>query len=331
MPKLESICISEVRGTAKKQVERATLVKDWGIEGDAHAGTWHRAVSLLSFERFEAARARFAEANLRGLQPGDFAENLMVCGIDFARLPVGIRFRCGDAVLRMTQIGKECHTDCEIRRTAGECIMPKEGVFAVVEEGGEIRVGDAFGILPSVAVITVSDSAAKGERTDEAAPLIVEAMKTLGYRVCETHIVSDDKQNLADLMASIADGNRAQLILTTGGTGFSPRDNTPEATLQIAERVVPGIPEAMRAHSMRITPRGMLSRAAAGIRKQTLIVNLPGSPKAVRETLEVLLPVLDHAIEILTGAATNCAASGLCRSLHDGNAHAAANALERTI
>ena len=307
MPKVESICISEVRGTRKKQIEQANLIKDWGIEGDAHAGNWHRAVSLLSYEKFEEACERFKAAGYKALDPGDFAENIMVSGIDFAKLPVGIRFRCGDAVLRMTQIGKECHADCEIRKATGDCIMPREGVFAVVEEGGSIRPGDAFGILPTVAVITVSDSGAKGEREDKAGPEIVKAMKGLGYKVGETHIVSDDREGLAKLMADIADEGRAQLILTTGGTGFSPRDNTPEATMDIADKMVPGIPEAMRAYSMTITPRGMLSRGTAAIRKQTLIVNLPGSPKAVRENLEVLVPALGHGIEILVGAAANCA------------------------
>ncbi len=307
MGKVMSVCISEVRGTRKKQVEKAVLVKDWGIEGDAHAGNWHRAVSLLSYEKFEAARKRFAEAGLQELQPGDFAENVMVSGIDFAKLPAGIRFRCGSAVLRMTQIGKECHADCEIRRITGDCIMPREGVFAVVEEGGEIRPGDEFGILPTAAVITVSDSGAKGEREDKAGPVIVEAMKQMGYFVGETHVVSDDREPLAELMARIADENRAQLILTTGGTGFSPRETTPEATMEIAERVVPGIPEAMRAYSMRITPRAMLSRGTAVLRKSALIINLPGSPKAVRENLEAVTPALTHGIEILVGAASNCA------------------------
>lgn len=305
MGKVMSVAISERRGTTKKNIEKATLIKDYGIQGDAHAGSWHRAVSLLSYEKMEAFNK-----NDKGIRVGygDFAENIVVSGIDFAKLPVGVRFRCGEVILRMTQIGKECHNDCEIRRLTGDCIMPREGVFAVVENGGDIAVGDDFEIIPSVAVITVSDSSSKGEREDTAGPVIVRAMESLGYMVTETHVVSDDREPLAKLMAEIADSGRAQLILTTGGTGFSPRDNTPEATMDIAEKAVPGIPEAMRAYSMQITPRAMLSRAAAAIRKRTLIVNLPGSPKAVRENMEVLLPALGHGIEILIGAAVNCAA-----------------------
>lgn len=305
MGKVMAVSISEKRGTTKKNVEKAYIRKDWGIEGDAHAGNWHRAVSLLSYEKLSA----FNE-NDKGIKVGygDFAENIVVSGIDFARLPLGIRFRCGSVIFRMTQIGKECHSDCEIRRLTGDCIMPREGVFAVPESDGEIKVGDDFDIIPSVAVITVSDSSAKGEREDKAGPIIKEAMESLGYLVSESHIVSDDREPLAKLLAEIADEGRAQLVLTTGGTGFSPRDNTPEATMDIAEKPVPGIPEAMRAYSMKITSRAMLSRGTAAIRKRTLIVNLPGSPKAVKENLEVLLPALGHGIDILTGAAANCAA-----------------------
>ena len=120
-------------------------------------------------------------------------------------------------------------------------------------------------------------------------------------------ILPDDQRMLSDEMKKIADEDLAELILTTGGTGFSPRDCMPEATLAVVERVVPGIPEAMRAYSMQFTKRAMLSRSAAGIRKQTLIVNLPGSPKAVRECLEYIISELAHGIDILTGEASDCA------------------------
>ena len=120
-------------------------------------------------------------------------------------------------------------------------------------------------------------------------------------------ILPDDYEMLTKRMAEICDSHGAELILTTGGTGFSVRDIMPEATAAVCERMVPGIPEAMRAYSMQFTPRAMLSRAASGIRKRTLIVNMPGSPKAVRESLEFILPSLGHGLEILTGEATNCA------------------------
>ncbi|MDO5424603.1 MAG: MogA/MoaB family molybdenum cofactor biosynthesis protein [Eubacteriales bacterium] len=157
------------------------------------------------------------------------------------------------------------------------------------------------------AIITASDSGYEGKREDLSGPVIREILEAGGYEVVHTRLLPDERKMLAEEMARIADEGIAELVVTTGGTGFSPRDCTPEATMDVCERAVPGIPEAMRAYSMTITPRAMLSRAAAGIRKSTLIVNLPGSPKAVRESLEYILPALDHGLEILTGKAANCA------------------------
>jgi len=157
------------------------------------------------------------------------------------------------------------------------------------------------------AVITVSDSGYRGEREDLSGPAIVSMLEEAGYEVVSTILLPDEEKMLADEMARIADEGIADLILTTGGTGFSLRDRTPEATKSVVERDVPGIPEAMRNYSMQFTNRAMLSRAAAGIRRQTLIVNMPGSPKAVRECLEFILPALDHGLGILLGRDTNCA------------------------
>ena len=157
------------------------------------------------------------------------------------------------------------------------------------------------------AIITSSDSGYAGEREDKSGPLIREILEANGYEVVHSILLPDERELLAKEMARIADEGLAELVLTTGGTGFSPRDCMPEATMDVAERAVPGIPEAIRAYSMTITPRAMLSRAAAGIRKSTLIINLPGSPKAVRESLEYILPALSHGLEILTGQASDCA------------------------
>ena len=158
-----------------------------------------------------------------------------------------------------------------------------------------------------VAIITSSDSGYAGEREDKSGPVIAEMVTAAGYTVVSQEILPDDYEMLTKRMAEICDSHGAELILTTGGTGFSVRDIMPEATAAVCERMVPGIPEAMRAYSMQFTPRAMLSRAASGIRKRPLIVNMPGSPKAVRESLEFILPSLGHGLEILTGEATNCA------------------------
>ena len=161
--------------------------------------------------------------------------------------------------------------------------------------------------MKRTAIITSSDSGYAGEREDLSGPVIKEIVEKAGYQVVSMDLLPDDRKMLSDRMKEIADNNMAELILTTGGTGFSPRDVMPEATEDIIERRVPGIPEAMRAYSMTITKRAMLSRASAGIRKKTLIINLPGSPKAVRESLEYIIDALDHGIEIMTGEAGNCA------------------------
>ena len=176
MGKVIAICTSPARGTQKHQVPAARFTVEWGIEGDAHGGSWHRQVSLLSADKIAAFNARGAN-----VQPGAFGENLVVEGFDFRALPVGTLLRCGDVLLEMTQIGKECHSHCEIYKRMGECIMPTQGVFARVLEPGEIRVGDEMEIQPrteprpwQAAVITLSDKGARGERRDESGPAIAK-------------------------------------------------------------------------------------------------------------------------------------------------------------
>ena len=159
-----------------------------------------------------------------------------------------------------------------------------------------------------VGIITASDKGAAGQREDQSGPAIREMLEADGrYAVTQYVVLPDERERLRDTMADWCDRGLVDLILTTGGTGFSPRDFTPEATADVCGRMVPGIPEAMRAAGMRITPRAMLTRGVAGIREGTLIVNLPGSPKAVRENLEVILESLPHGLEILAGATGECA------------------------
>ena len=192
--------------------------------------------------------------------------------------------------------------------------MPREGVFARVLQGGEIHVGDEVTLLPPpenpplrAAVITLSDKGSRGEREDKSGPMIVEMLTAAGYQVEETMILPDEAKALKAQLIRLADGRQVNLILTTGGTGFAPRDITPEATYAVADRNAPGIAEAMRYHSLSITPRGMLSRAASVLRGKTLIVNLPGSPKAVKENLEYILPSLEHGVRIAAGLDGECA------------------------
>lgn len=158
-----------------------------------------------------------------------------------------------------------------------------------------------------VGIVTVSDKGAAGEREDKSGPMIAALLGHERYQVIHYGIVSDEPEELKAKLLFLCDDEGCDLILTTGGTGFSPRDNTPEVTMEIATRNAPGIAEALRAHSLAITNRAMLSRAASVIRSRTLIVNLPGSPKAVKESLEYLLDTLPHGLDILMGRDGECA------------------------
>lgn len=159
----------------------------------------------------------------------------------------------------------------------------------------------------SVGIITASDKGSRGEREDRSGEVIREIVEANGFVVKDYVILPDEREQLAQQMKAWCDSEFVDLILTTGGTGFSKRDCTPEATLDVIEKRVPGIPEAMRYYSLQITPRAMLSRSEAGIRKNTLIINLPGSPKAVKENLESIIGSLKHGIDILKGSASECA------------------------
>ena len=160
----------------------------------------------------------------------------------------------------------------------------------------------------TAAVLTISDKGSRGERVDTSGPAVCAILKENGWDVVYTAILPDASEEIKAALVACADEKKVNLVLTTGGTGFSPRDVAPEATAAVCARMVPGIPEAMRAASLAVTPRAMLSRAAAGIRGGTLIVNLPGSPKAARENLEAVLPALEHGLKMLLGGPADCAA-----------------------
>ena len=168
-------------------------------------------------------------------------------------------------------------------------------------------MGQMEGYRWKAAVVTLSDKGYAGEREDKSGPLICEMITEAGYDVEQRLLLPDEKEEIKKCLCTLCDEDGMDVVFTTGGTGFAPRDCTPEATLEAAERNAPGIAEAMRFASLKVTPRGMLSRGVSVIRGKTLILNLPGSPKAVRENLEAVLPTLDHGLAILTERAGECA------------------------
>lgn len=309
MGKILAICISKQRGVQKKPINEAKVIADWGIEHDAHGGDWHRQVSLLSADKIEDFRKNGVRVGY-----GAFGENLVVSGLDFAKLSVGTLLRAGEVLLEMTQIGKECHAHCAVYHQVGDCIMPREGVFAKVLTGGVLHPGDELVIEERkgnrpyrAAVITLSDKGSRGERIDESGPVIVGELEKRGFEITETLLLPDDEEQLKKQLVRLSEQRRLDIIITTGGTGFAPTDITPEATLAVADRLVPGIAEAIRAESMRQTKRAIYSRAVSVLRKKTLIVNLPGSPKACQECLAVFMDTVAHPLDLLRYGASDCA------------------------
>lgn len=303
MPEIVAVSTSPKKGQRKQNVGENMLIKNMGLEGDAHAGFAHRQVSLLAEESIAKMTAKGLDVG-----PGDFAENLTTRGIDLFNLPVGTRLKAGSkAIIRVTQIGKECHDRCAIYEQAGDCVMPREGIFAEVLLEGRVKVGNSIEVMKpySFAVITASDKGSCGEREDLSGPALADMLLPWGD-VHEQVIVPDERAALAKIMSEMV-GKGIDAVFTTGGTGLSPRDVTPEATLDVIDRQVPGIPEAIRRMTAAFTDKAMLSRGIAGISGKTLIINLPGSPKAVAECMDVIRPVIDHALETVSGRGGDCA------------------------
>ncbi|MDP6543297.1 MAG: molybdopterin-binding protein [Phycisphaerae bacterium] len=311
MGTVKAICISDNKGEQKKPVESAIFRADYGIEADAHAGDWHRQVSLLLDSDIESIRAK----GLDDLADGDFAENVILSGVDINSCGLGTRLRLGDdVVLSISQIGKVCHTRCRIFYLAGDCIMPRLGIFARVDTGGAIRPGDRaelFDIVPrdllQAVVLTISDRCSRGQAEDTAGPAVAKILtESLGANIYRTEILPDEKDAIAARLKHYSDGHSIDLVLAVGGTGFSPRDVTPEAAREVIDRLTPGLDEAMRTASMAKTPHAMLSRAVSGIAGSTLIVTLPGSERAASENLQALLPALGHGLAKLRGDPADC-------------------------
>lgn len=303
--KVVSVNISPKRGGAKKPVETATLVTGYGLEGDAHAGGEHQ-VSLLAFESVNAA-----SPNGLKLKPGDFGENLTTEGMN-AGMVVGQRLRVGnEAILQISNIGKTCDFPCNIGQRLGKCIMPEKGVFAKVMRGGKVSIGDAIETIEVHvgAVITSSDRCARGEREDESGPVLVKLMRELSIELADYSVLPDEKELLQQKLEFLADCCAVDIVLTTGGTGLGVRDRMPEATLAVIDSEAPGISEALRNEGMKHTIYACMSRGVSGLRGRTLIINLPGSVRAVSESSILLKSILPHILEVIRSDVIDCGLS----------------------
>lgn len=299
--KLLHVCISAIKGIAKQEVPSANIVVEHGMEGDAHAGDWHRQVTLLAHVDIESMRAKGLK-----LKPGTFGENLVIDGLDTDELGVGSQLRVGSVLMELTQLGKVCHTRCAIYYTTGDCIMPRTGLFARVLEGGTLHPGMPVEVVHRVprsviqaTVIMVSDRCSAGTTIDTAGPAVAKLLQDeLQARIAWTRTVPDEVDVIAEALTDFCE-RRVDLVVTVGGTGIAARDVTPEATRRIIHRELPGLAEAMRAVSAKHTCNALLSRAVAGVRRETLVVNLPGSLQGATQNLSAILPVLPHAVKML--------------------------------
>ncbi|TCK62470.1 MOSC domain-containing protein [Seleniivibrio woodruffii] len=307
MAKVQSLNISETKGVRKTPVDSVKLVTDFGIANDAHAGKWHRQVSLLATESIKKMKDMGLDVT-----SGDFAENITTEGIDLMSLIVGDTVNIGGVDITISQLGKICHHRCAIFYQAGDCVMPREGIFGVVRNDGDIKVGDEVTFKPkeglSVCVITLSDKGSKGEREDETGPAVLKLLKEK-LNVCFSRIEmqADDQEPLENTLKYMCDLQKFDLVVTNGSTGVSPRDIAPDATLNVITKRMPGFEEAMRMESFKKTNRALISRAVVGARGNTLIVNVPGSPKGAVENLEVIIDAIPHCIEKLQGSKADCA------------------------
>lgn len=300
--KVMSVNISSEKGTIKTPVSDIKLTS-LGAEGDAHAGKWHRQISLLGLESIE----KFEQQTGKKINCGEFAENITTTGMILYNTRPLDRFIIGEAELEVTQIGKECHgSNCSIFKEVGNCIMPKEGIFCRVLKNGSIKAGDEVIYQPrviTIKVITMSDRASSGIYTDRSGPLVIELLETyftsISYPVNIEHtIIGDDKDHLHNLLLNCRD-KKFDIVITTGGTGISPRDITPDIVKTLLDKEIPGIMESIRMKYGEQKPAALLSRSIAGVMGHSLVFTLPGSVRAVNEYLEEITKGLKHMLYMI--------------------------------
>ena len=301
---IKSLNISEKKGTVKtprKQINLTPL----GIEGDAHAGKWHRQISLLAEESIISFEAELG----RKIGFGEFAENITTQGFAVHKTKPFDRFVTGDIEMEVTQIGKKCHgTNCEIFQQTGNCVMPKEGIFCRVIKPGKLNENEKLKFIPKVfriKVITLSDRAFEGIYQDKSGPLIEKLSKdwfqNQGYLFESERVVIPDEKELLEKELLLAVEENHDVIYTTGSTGIGPRDVAPEIIKSFIDLEIPGIMDLIRMKYGAEKPNALLSRSVAGVKNKTLIFSLPGSAKAVNEYLLEIHKILLHSFLMLHG------------------------------
>lgn len=299
-----SVNISVAKGTTKESVPEVVVDAN-GILNDAHAGPWHRQISLLSSEDI----GRFGEKYDQGFSYGDFAENITTAGLDLKELSVLDHLILGDVELEVTQIGKKCHGGgCAIFHAVGKCVMPKEGIFCRVIKGGTLNTGTGIQHQPrdlKIRTITLSDRAAAGVYEDRSGPRVQELINehftgTRWHLKLDGVIIPDDEERLlAELDRAAEEG--IDFLITTGGTGIGPRDITPDVVAARLDREIPGIMEVIRCKYGTEKPVAQLSRGVAGLMGQTFVYTLPGSVRAVNEYMDEISKTMEHLLLMLYG------------------------------
>lgn len=302
--KILSVNISRKKGTIKKPVEKIQLSKN-GVEGDAHAGKWHRQVSLLGNESVE----KFEVMAGRKIAFGEFAENITTKGLKLYETNPFDRFYNKGIELEVTQIGKKCHGDsCAIFREVGNCVMPKEGIFARVLKGGNLQAGDELIYSPKTfkaRIVTLSDRASRGEYEDRSGPRIKELLEEHFNHIrwkleADITVIPDDRDKLRSILVNEKESG-TDLVFTTGGTGIGMRDFTPEVVSEFLDKEIPGIMEMIRMKYGAEKPNALLSRGIAGVMGESLVYTLPGSVKAVNEYMAEISKTLQHLFYMLHG------------------------------
>jgi molybdopterin adenylyltransferase len=295
--KVLSVNISVEKGTVKKPVKSIEL-NELGVLNDAHAGEWHRQVSMLGKESFD----RFSQMAGRELNFGEFAENITTQGVELVSTKPGDKFVNNEVELEVTQIGKACHGDgCAIYKEVGNCVMPKEGIFLRVKKSGTLNPNDELTFIPKVykvMIITLSDRAYKGIYDDKSGPAVLAKVDEFFEGIkwqhsVDTVVIADDERMLRGYLLKAKDMNY-DMVITTGGTGIGPRDITPDVVKEMLHKEIPGIMEMIRLKYGAEKPNALLSRGVAGIMDNTFVYTLPGSVKAVNEYMSEITKTLKH-------------------------------------